>query len=234
MEFLYIILTALGSILVLFVLAKLMGNKQMSQLTLFDYINGITIGSIAAEMATSLEEFWKPLTAMIVYTGVVLLFTLLSAKSMPLRRLLAGRSIILLENGKLYKKNLARARIELGEFLSQCRIKGYFNIADIQTAVIEPNGHISILPRAMSRPATPRDLSLAPEQDKAPFAVILDGKVMMKNLSALGRDMNFLEKELAAQGVKSVRGVFYASLDPSGSLSVYSSPSDFPKNDIFA
>ena len=108
MEILHIILTSLGSILALFLLTKLIGNRQMSQMSLFDYINGITIGSIAAEMATSLEDdFLKPLTAMIVYALVAVCISLVTCRSMALRKFFNGKPLVLLEHGKLYKKKPA-------------------------------------------------------------------------------------------------------------------------------
>ena len=134
MDILHIILTSLGSIVVLFILTKLMGYRQMSQLSMFDYINGITIGSIAAEMATSLEDsVMPPVVAMIVYALVAILLSTLSEKSIFLRRFIVGKSIILLNNGKLYYKNLKKARLDLGEFLIQCRINGYYDLGQLQT-----------------------------------------------------------------------------------------------------
>ena len=108
-DVLYILATSLGSIIVLFFLTKMMGYKQMSQLSMFDYINGITIGSIAAEFATSLEDdFLKPLTAMIVYAAMAFLISILCNKSIKMRRFFTGEPIILIDDGKIYKDNLSK------------------------------------------------------------------------------------------------------------------------------
>lgn len=105
MELLNIFLASIGSIIALFILTKLIGNKQVSQLSLFDYVNGITIGSIAAEMATSLEnDFLKPLTAMVIYASSTIVISYVSCKSEKLRKLFQGSSLILYQNGNLYKK----------------------------------------------------------------------------------------------------------------------------------
>lgn len=126
MDVLKICGTATASVIVLFLLTKLMGQKQISQLSLFDYINGITIGSIAAEMATALEQdFWLPLTAMVIYTLFSLLIAVLERKSIKLNKFFVGNPNILLENGVLYEKNLRRAHLSVTEFLSQCRIGGF-------------------------------------------------------------------------------------------------------------
>ena len=128
MELINIVFTSLGSLLVLFLLTKIMGYRQMSQLSMFDYINGITIGSIAAEMATSLEDdFLKPLVAMIIYGIVAVLISLLTSKSIKFRRIVSGKSLILYDNNKLFYNNLKKAKMDIDEFLIQCRNNGYFN-----------------------------------------------------------------------------------------------------------
>lgn len=147
MDLLKIVFLSLGSIIVLFILTKLMGNREMSQLSMFDYVVSITIGSIAAEMSTSLENnFLEPVIAMIVYGIVATAISYFTCKSIKIRRIVSGRGKILYDNGKLYRKNLIKSKLDLNEFLMQCRINGYFNLANIQTAILEPNGRISFLP----------------------------------------------------------------------------------------
>ncbi len=147
MDLLKIVFLSLGSIIVLFILTKLMGNREMSQLSMFDYVVSITIGSIAAEMSTSLENnFLEPVIAMVVYGIVATAISYFTCKSIKIRRIVSGRGKILYDNGKLYRKNLIKSKLDLNEFLMQCRINGYFNLADIQTAILETNGRISFLP----------------------------------------------------------------------------------------
>ena len=133
MDLVTVAAASLGSIVALFLLTKLIGNKQMSEMNLFDYINGITIGSIAAEMATSLEsDFLKPLLAMTIYAAVTTWINYLCSKSLKFRRFIAGRSLILMDHGKLYKNNFKRARLDMEEFLAQCRLNGIFRLEDIE------------------------------------------------------------------------------------------------------
>lgn len=147
MDLLKIVFLSLGSIIVLFILTKLMGNREKSQLSMFDYVVSITIGSIAAEMSTSLENnFLEPFIAMVVYGIVATAISYFTCKSIKIRRIVSGRGKILYDNGKLYRKNLIKSKLDLNEFLMQCRINGYFNLANIQTAILEPNGRISFLP----------------------------------------------------------------------------------------
>ena len=164
--FLKLSLTTLGSFAALFAAAKLIGHKQIAQLDFFDYITGITIGSIAAEMATELEEPWKPFTAILIYGGVTLLLSVITNKIPRTRRYFYGSPTILMDQGKLYRENLKKAKLDLSEFIVMCRQQGYFDLASIQTAIFEYNGKLTILPVSAQRPATPADLNLAPEQEK--------------------------------------------------------------------
>ena len=127
MDLLKIVALSFGSVIFLFILTKLMGNKEMSQLSMFDYIIGITIGSIAAEMSTALEsDFMQPVVAMAVYAIVSIIISVLSYKSIKVRRIVSGNSLILLYNGELYRDNLKKAKLDLNEFLMQCRTSRLF------------------------------------------------------------------------------------------------------------
>lgn len=222
MDVLKICGTATASVIVLFLLTKLMGQKQISQLSLFDYINGITIGSIAAEMATALEQdFWLPLTAMVIYTLFSLLIAVMERKSIKLNKFFVGNPNILLENGVLYEKNLRRAHLSVTEFLSQCRIGGFFNLSDIQCAILEPNGSISFLPKGDMRPVTPADMQIAAAPSTLLPNVIVDGEIFCANLRALGLNEAWLLKQLEKQGVSSPADVFLATVDAQKQLSVY-------------
>lgn len=233
LDIIKVILTSLLSVAAMFVLTKLMGNRQMSQLSMFDYINGITIGSIAAELATSLEnDFWLPLTAMIVYAAATIFITFITTKSLKARRFFTGRSVVLFENGKFRRADMKRAQIDVGEFMTQCRIFGCFSLSQLECAVLEPNGRISFLMKADSRPAQPSDLGLTPPKEALAPTVILDGCVLDGNLRASGHDMNWLEKELARLGC-SIGDVFLGEIDSGGQLAVYRACEEKEKRDIF-
>ncbi len=203
--------TSLGSIAVLFVLTKLIGNKQINQLNMFDYINGITIGSIAAEMATSLEsDFLMPLLAMIIYAFTAFALSLISSRSLKARRFINGKSIMLFDNGKLYFDNFKKAKIDINEVLTQCRVKGYFDLSQVETVLLEANGSISVLPKGAFRPVNPSDLNICVREEKSPVNVIVGGEILEQNLRSAGRDKNWLSKNLRAQGVKNPGEVFLA------------------------
>lgn len=222
MELLKIVVLSLVSIITLFILSKLMGNKEMSQLSMFDYIIGITIGSIAAELSTSLESnFMQPLTAMIIYALVSILISIISNKSLKFRRFLLGNVLILLDNGELYRKNFSKAKMDINEFLMQCRTNGYFNLSDLQTVVLEANGKLSFLPKATKKPATPEDLNIDSKQERLTVNLILDGKLLTKNLTYTGNDELWLQKQLTAQKINKIEDIFLATCDHNNRVSIY-------------
>ncbi len=234
MQFLKIILTSLGAITALFFSTKITGKKQMSELGMFDYINSITIGNIAAEMALSKEtEFYLPLTAIGVYTAVMWLIARISGKSVKCRRFLTGKALLLMKNGRIYQKNFKKANIDINDFLSQCRISGYFKLSDVDTAILEENGKISILPKVGARPVTTEDMSVAAAQDKLMYAVILDGHVMEENLKRAGKDRQWLEKALYKNKVGNIKDVFVAECDGDNVLFVFTKTEKNPDNDPF-
>lgn len=213
MNFLTLCLTALGSFGALFLVAKFIGHKQIAQLDFFDYITGITIGSIAAEMATELEEPWKPFTAMIIYGGVTLLLSVASNKFPRSRKYLNGTPTILMDHGKLYHENLKKAKLDLSEFMVMCRQQGYFDLTSIQTAIFEYNGKLTILPVSDQRPATPKDMNLMPEQELLFTELIMDGRILDDNLKRMGLDLTWLDKQLKQRHIHSAKDVFLAVCD---------------------
>lgn len=221
MEILKIILTSLLSAVSLFIIAKIMGHKQMAQLDFFDYITGITIGSIAAELATELEAPYKPLIAMIIYGGISVGLSILGNKSLKFREFANGKPTIIMDNGKLYRENMKKAKLDLNEFMVLCRQEGYFNINDIQTAVFEYNGRLTILPVSDNKPVTPKDINIKPPQEQIFTEIIMDGQILEKNLKKLGLDITWLEKELKNQKYNSPKEIYLAVCDKNNNLSLF-------------
>lgn len=221
MDFINIILTTVLSASALFVIAKILGHKQMSQLDFFDYITGITIGSIGAELATELEEPWKPLIAMIVYGIITISLTLIANKLPKLRKYINGTPTIIMDNGKLYRKNMKKAKIDLSEFMVMCRQEGYFNLNDIQTAVFEYNGRLTVLPKSTKRPVNPLDINLVPSPEKISTEVIMEGRILTENLKRMGLNNEWLEKELKIQGFKNAKEIFLGICDGNKELTLF-------------
>ncbi len=214
MEIITLLLTAFLSVVTLFLIAKIMGHKQVAQLDFFDYISGITIGSIAAELATELEEPWKPLIALAVYGATSAFLSLLTHRAPRTRKYINGTPTIVMNNGRLYRENLKKAKLDLSEFLLLCREQGYFDLGDIQTAIFEHNGKLSVLPMAANRPATPSDLKITAKATHVGVEVIMDGRVMGENLSRLSLNAAWLEQRLHTQGYESARQILLGIYRP--------------------
>ena len=221
MDFLILCLTALGSFTVLFLIAKFIGHKEIAQLDFFDDITGITSGSIAAEMATELEEPWKPLIAMLIYGGVTVLLSVISHKFPRSRKYLNGTPTILMDHGKLYRGNLKKAKLDLSEFMVLCRQQGYFDLTAIQTAIYEYTGNLTILPVSDSRPATPKDMNLSPQQELLFTELIMDGRILEGNLKRMGLDRTWLFRQLEQRHIHSAKEVFLAVCDRNLKFVVY-------------
>lgn len=221
MDALNIILTSLLSALALFIIAKILGHKQMSQLDFFDYITGITIGSIAAELATELENPWKPLIAMVVYGVVAVGLTCITSKFPKTRKYINGTPTIIMNNGKLYRNNMKKAKLDLSEFMVMCRQEGYFNLKDIQTAIFEYNGRLTILPVSTKRPVNPEDINLSPEPEHIHTEIIMDGRILEDNLKRRGLDMKWLDKQLSQKGYQNSKAIFLAVCDDKNELTLY-------------
>lgn len=213
---------SLVSIAVLFLFTKLIGKRQISNMSLFDYINGMTIGSIAGEMATGVERnVWVGIIAMSVYGVVVFLVNLIDRKSVRARRFFSGTPTLLYENGVFLKKNFAKAQLSISEFQEMCRIDGYYDISRIASAQLESNGKLSILAKSEYAPATVSDIDPLPKPPAAaPVSVVYDGKILDRNLTQMGKNEGWLQKQLKAQKVV-LASVYLATIDGEGKLTVY-------------
>jgi len=221
MEVLNIVILSAVSFIVLFALSKIMGFRAIAELSFFDYIVGITIGSVAAEMCTNLDiEWWKGVTAMVVYTLLDVLFIFLSQKSLGARKFISGVPIILIDNGKIIKQNLRKARIELDDLISFARVAGYFNISDIQFAIMETSGKVSFMPIPQQRPLNPVDFNFTPEKESLQVNVIMDGKIIESNLAEAGITKKDLVRRVHKRN-KEIKDIFLATIDANKVLTIF-------------
>ncbi len=140
---------------------------------------------------------------------------------MKARRIIAGTTLVLYDKGKLYSKNFKKAKMDLNEFLMECRTNGYFNLADLETVLLEANGKISFLPKVEKRPATPEDLNLNPNQEFLVTNIILDGKVLEENLKHTGNNLKWLHDNMKSQNVDKIEDILLATCDSNNQLSIY-------------
>ena len=221
MQIIKVGLYSLLSVITLFVIAKILGHKQMSQLDFFDYITGITIGSIAAEMATELENATNAFIAMLIYGIVAYLLTILAHKFPKTRKFINGSPTIIMNDGKLYRENMKKAKIELSEFMVMCRQEGYFNLNDIKTAIFEYNGRLTILPKSLKRPTNPEDLGVDVQEESVHTEIIMDGRILHENIKRLGFNLKWLENELEKQNYKNEKEIFLGVYDANNGVSLF-------------
>lgn len=208
MDIIKVVLTSLLSVGAMFIITKLMGHKQIAQLDFFDYICGITIGSISAELATNIDAPWQSLIALIIYSAASIILNLMTRKFPRTRKYINGMPSILMSDGKIYRKNLNKAKLDLAEFLLLCREQGYFNLEEIQTAVFEHNGRLTILPKSKNRPLTPNDMGISPKSAEIGTEIILDGRIIEENLKKIGRNAQWLNKRIKKEGRGSAEDIF--------------------------
>lgn len=222
MNFFNVVWRSVLSIVVLFFLTKMMGRKQISQLNLYDYVVGITIGSVAAEISTNLDtDFWGGVIVMAVYSLVSVLLSFFTEKSICLRRFIIGVPIILIEKGKILESSLKKAKFDINELLQEARISGYYDLCEIEYAVMEANGKISFMPKSKYMPLTPNDMKLKVDKKSLVNNLIIDTKIMKNNLKDIGKDERWLLKRLNNLGYDSLDNILLVTCDNKGKLTVF-------------
>lgn len=154
-----VVITSLVSLMGMFLLTRWGGKRQISQMSPFDYLNAVTTGSIAAELATNLEQWYRPVTAMVVYGLVTWVVHFTACRSIFMRSLWSGRSLVLMESGTIFKENLSRASIDLNEFLGQARVAGYLTPTKYKPPFWKRTARSAFCPRAAAAPSPRRTCS---------------------------------------------------------------------------
>lgn len=217
-----IIPRSLFSLVILFFVTKCLGKKQVSQLSLFDYVIGISIGNFAAEMTINMDApYVHGIIAVVVFGVVAYFVSYVTMKSIKLRRFFIGVPTILVQNGKLIEKNFKKTKYDVNDFLEECRTGGFFDLNEIEYAIVEANGTLSILPKAEYKPLTPKDMNLKVSKSSLCANVIIDGKIMIQNLENMHKEVTWLEKELKVRGYRNPEPILLATLDESEKLIIY-------------
>jgi len=230
MDFFYIFMKSIGSILALFFFTKAMGKKQVSQLNLYDYVVGITIGSVAAEISINFEaKFLNGLIVMAVYTIVSILIAHFTAKSMKLRRFVVGVPIIIIEDGKILEDNVEKSKIDLSDLLQEARNNGYFDISEIEFAIMEANGKISFLPKSKYAPLTPSDMKVKVPYKGLCANLVIDGNIMSNNLKVINKNDEWLLTRLEKEGYTHIEDLLLVTCDSKEKLTIYKKGEDSTK-----
>lgn len=219
-EWAHIIIRSVIFIVVLIFMTRLLGKKQISEISFFEYVSGITIGSIAGEVIMGLERnIGHGVLAIVIFAVITLLVDYSALKSQKFRNLVEGTKTVVIKDGKVMEDNLKKEKYSISELESLLRQKNVFNLADVEFALLEPKGNISVLLKKENRPLTPKDINLQTTSEKVPQTVIMDGTIMNDAMAAAKKDRNWLHTELDKLGV-SVENVFIGQVDSYGELTV--------------
>ena len=219
-EWLDIAVRSVLFVVVLFFMTKLVGKKQIAQLSFFEYVTGITIGSIAAESIMGLDgKIINGLIAIIIVAAIPLIVGLISLKSKKFRDFTEGKGTIFIKDGKVMEDNLKKERITADELLQLLRRKDVFQVSDVEFAVLEPTGDLSVMLKKENQPLTPKDLDMKVASIKEPQTVIMDGKILDEPLATIGYSRGWLKTELEKLGV-TVENVYLGQVNSYGELTV--------------
>ncbi len=188
-----LLIYGVSSFVFLFFIAKILGKKQIAELSFVDYVVGISLGSIASNWATDLDTpWWYYVVAMSIFFLLDIAMTLLSRTYPWLKKTLQGKPIVVISNGRLDYQNIKKAKLSTNDVLSMARSKGFFGVKDIAFAIFETNGELSILPTASQTPLVKDDISSPVEPSTLPLELVIDGRIVEHNLQLLGKDKAWL------------------------------------------
>ena len=217
-----VIIRSLFSLITLFLVTKMLGKKQVSQLSLFDYVIGISIGNFAAEISIDVNTpYIYGVVSVLIFGLVALSISYLTMKSITLRRFFIGTPTLLIQNGKIMNKNLQKTKFDINDLLEECRNCNYFDISEIEYAIMEANGKLSILPKSEYKALTPKDMNLKTNKSSLCANVVIDSRYMLNNLKNMHKTKEWLNSQLKLKGYSDLEKILLATLDINDKLIVY-------------
>lgn len=205
----------------LLIFTRILGKEQISQLTFFDYALGITIGSIAASLTTDLSSrAWPHWVGLLTWAALGYLMELISMKWRYAAKYLEGEPVIVIMNGKIMENVLKKVKFRASDILELLRNQGVFDINQVDFAIIEPNGQLSILKKPEYQPVTPKDMNIPVSPSGISTELVYDGILIEENLRQLNKDKAWLMSQLKMQGINDISETFLVTLNPAGSLYV--------------
>lgn len=219
-DWLDVLFRAILFLFILFVITKILGKKQISQLSMFEYVTGITIGNIGAEVVTGLEQkVHLGIIALVTTAAIPLISSMITMRSKKVRDFVDGKGTVFIKDGKVLEDNLKKEKITIDEFMEMLRKKDVYQISDVEFAVLEAAGVLNVLLKKENRPLTPKDLNMKVANEKEPQTVIMDGEILNEPLATIGRSKGWLKSELDKIGV-TVENVFLAQVNSYGEVTV--------------
>ena len=203
----------------LLILVKLIGKQQVTQLTFFDYIVGITIGSMASTLSVQVNEnTWATIAGMGVWTLLAIILALLGLKSPFLRKIIEGVPEIVIQNGKINADILRKNKLSMEDLMMMLRSKEVFRVDDVEFAVLEQNGKLSVLLKSQKKPLTPQDMNISTQYEGLPTNLIVDGRLNPEALKSVNLSKAWLEYHLRKKNITDINDIFLAQLDTQGNL----------------
>ncbi len=203
----------------LLIFTRIIGKEQISQLTFFDYVLGITIGSIAASLTTDLSSrAWPHWVGLITWAALGYLMEIITMKWRYAAKVLEGQPDIVIMNGKILEKALKKSKYRASDILELLRNQGVFDLNEVSYAIMESNGRLSVLKKPEYQPLTPNDMNIQVKDKGISTELIYDGILFSENLRQAGKDEAWLMSRLKAQGINDISEVFLAALNPEGNL----------------
>jgi len=217
--FVMVILRSIIGFFLLLVFVKLIGKQQMEHITYFDYIVGITIGSIASTLSVQVNEnAWSTVAGMAVWTLLAVLLAFIGVKNAAMRKIIEGIPEIVIQNGKVQIDVLRKNKVSFEDLMSMLRVKGVFQVDDVEFAVFEPNGKLSVLLKSQKQPLTPKDMNISTQYNGIPTNLVVDGKLDMEALRSVNLTKAWLEYQLKKKKIMNITDIFIAQLDTQGNL----------------
>jgi len=221
-NFLNICFRTILVLIILFFITKMMGKKQISELNFFDYVVGITIGSIAADISLDIEKnMIAGIAALFIYGFISYIISFVSIKSILARRFFIGVPTVLVEKGKIIESGLKKSKIDVNDLLMVARENGYFNLDEIDYALMEVNGNISFLPKEKEKPVTKKDIKIKCSNEGLTVNAIIDSKYMANNMKAINKDKEWLDHELKVNGYDNYDNILLATIDNNYKVTIY-------------
>ncbi|RSL31941.1 DUF421 domain-containing protein [Salibacterium salarium] len=219
-DWLDIVVRSVVFLVVLFIITKITGKKQLNQLSFFEYVSGFTIGSVASEVIMNLDlKIHHGIISIVIFGITPLVAGVISMKSKTVRDVVEGKGTVFIKNGKIMEENLKSEKFTTDELLELLRTKDIFQISDVEFAVLEANGELNVLLKKENQPLTAKDLGVNVPSYKEPQTVIMDGEILDEPLSTTGLNRNWLKTELEKLGV-TIENVFLGQVDSFGQLTV--------------
>lgn len=220
-KLLEVVVRSLISVVFLVFCARIIGARQISQLTFYDYVSGITIGSIAGTLCIDTDiPFYYSVLAIAIFSLASIIMAMSTNKSIILRRIFTGTAKILIDDGKFIEGNMRHANFDIDDVLRELRSQGYFSVSEVKYAILETNGKMSLLPYAKNKPVTTQDMNLTVNDGCVEANVIIDGKVMEQNLSYAGKDSTWLHEKMSEMNLE-IKDVLLGTLDDKDNLACY-------------